>query len=61
MRGWLLDLHPLGMDQVGLWIRGKDGRAYLHKVRWSPKIYAAGSFEKLVELARILAQRYEVD
>ena len=60
MRGWLLDLHPLGRDQVGLWIRGRDGRAHLHKVKWSPKIYVAGSFEKLVELARILAQRYEV-
>ena len=30
-------------------------------MKWKPKIYVAGSFEKLIELARILAPRYEVD
>ncbi|MCD6313001.1 MAG: hypothetical protein J7L79_04245, partial [Thaumarchaeota archaeon] len=61
MRGWLLDLHPLGRNWVDLWIKGRRGRVYFHKVRWRPKIYVAGSFEKLVELARILAPRYEID
>ena len=60
-RGWLLDLHPIGKNQVGLWIREENGRTHLHEVRWSPKIYVAGPFEKLVELAKILAQRCEVD
>ncbi|RLI40513.1 hypothetical protein DRO64_08900 [Candidatus Bathyarchaeota archaeon] len=61
MRGWLLDIHPIGKNRVGLWIRGEKGQVYLHKVRWVPKIYVTGSLEKLVELARILAPRYEID
>ena len=61
MRGWLLDIHPIGKDRVGLWIRSEKGQVYLHKVRWVPKIYVTGSLEKLVELARILAPRYEID
>ena len=60
-RGWLLDLHPIGKNQVGLWIKGIDGKTYLHRIKWTPKIYVAGSFKKLVELAKILAPRYEID
>ncbi|RLG04779.1 MAG: hypothetical protein DRN68_09500, partial [Thaumarchaeota archaeon] len=56
-----LDIHPIGKDRVGLWIRSEKGQVYLHKVRWVPKIYVTGSLEKLVELARILAPRYEID
>ena len=61
MRGWLLDLHPLRKDKVGLWIKNQKGRVSFHKLRWTPRIYVAGSFEKLVELARTLSPRYEVD
>ncbi|RLG04479.1 MAG: hypothetical protein DRN61_02995 [Thaumarchaeota archaeon] len=61
MRGWLLDIHPTSRDEVGIWMRSRRGRIYFHKVRWTPRIYVAGSFEKLVELARILAPRFEID
>jgi len=60
-RGWLLDLHPIGKNQVGLWIKDLKGRVSFHKLRWTPRIYVAGSFEKLVELAKALSSRYEVD
>lgn len=60
-RGWLLDLHPIGKSQVGLWIKDLKGRVSFHKLRWTPRIYVAGSFEKLVELAKALSSRYEVD
>ena len=61
MRGWLLDIHPTSRNEVGVWIRSRRGRIYFHKVKWMPRIYVAGSFEKLVELARILAPRFEID
>ena len=59
--GWLLDLHPNGRDAARLWIREKNGRVSSHKVRWMPRLYVAGPFESLVELAKLLSPRYYVD
>jgi len=60
MRGWLLDLHPLGRDKVCIWLKDEKGRIHFHKVKWSPKVYVAGALEKLVELARQLSSKYDV-
>lgn len=61
MRGWLLDLHPLGKDRVALWIKDPKDRIHLHEVKWMPKIYVTGSLERLIELARRLSSKYEVN
>lgn len=60
-RGWLLDLHPIGNSNIGLWIKDLGGGVHLHKLRWSPKVYVRGPLEKLVELAEILSRRYGVN
>lgn len=61
MRGWLLDIHPLEEDHVCIWIKDEGGHVFLHKLRWRPKIYAAGSIERLIELAKRLSPKYDVD
>jgi DNA polymerase I len=60
MRGWLLDLNISGRDSVALWIKEKHGRVLQHNIRWMPRIYVAGPPDRLEELERRLAARYEV-
>lgn len=60
MRGWLLDLHPSGEDQVCIWLRLGEKHVANHRVRWTPKIYVSGPPERLAELAKRLPRRYEL-
>ena len=61
MRGYLLDINPSGRDEVTLWIKRLDGRVISHRIKWMPRIYVHGSLENLIELGRLLSQRYLVD
>ncbi len=61
MQGWLLDIHPLSRDEVAVWIKRRNGRIEVEKIKWMPRIYVAGPFDKLVQLSKILSSRYELE
>jgi len=61
MRGWLLDVHPLNRDEVAIWMKRRDGRIEVEKIKWMPRIYVAGPFDKLVQLSKMLSSKYELE
>jgi len=61
VQGWLLDIHPISRDEVCVWIKRKDGRVELEKIKWMPKIYVVGPFDKLVQLSQILSSKYDLE
>ncbi len=61
MRGWLLDVHPLSMNEVAIWVKKKNGGTEIEKIKWMPKIYVQGPFDKLVLLSQMLSSKYDLD
>lgn len=61
MQGWLLDVHPVSNEEVCIWIKRKNGRVEVEKIKWMPRIYVTGPFAKLVQLSQILSSRYDLE
>lgn len=61
MQGWLLDVHPISRNEVCIWMKRKDGRVELEKIKWMPRIYVVGPFDKLVQLSKILSSKYDLE
>ncbi len=59
IKGWLLDLHPIGKDSVALWIKNGPRKVSMHVMKWHPKIYLAGPLTELTELYRHISNNYE--